>query len=62
MNFPPVPKDLLDNLTKHFPNQVPEITDVDREVWAKVGEQRVIRFLAKKFEEQNENILEHKVT
>lgn len=61
MKNPLVDKHLLDSLTEQFPDRVPEMTDVDREVWAKVGEQRVIRFLKRLFEEQNENILNQKV-
>jgi hypothetical protein len=62
MQFPPIDKVLLDTLRTQFPDQVPEITDSDREVGAKIGEQRVIRFLARVFEEQTENILTQKVT
>ena len=62
MQFPPIDKVLLDTLRRQFPDQVPEITDSDREVGAKIGEQRVIRFLARVFEEQTENILNQKVT
>lgn len=57
-----IEKHLIDALTEQFPNRVPEISDTDREVWAKVGEQRVIDFLKRVYEEQNENILEQKVT
>jgi len=62
MKFPIVDKVLIDALSEQFPDQVPELNDSDREVWAKVGEQRVIRFLKRNFEEQNENILNQKVT
>lgn len=62
MTYPPIDKVLLDTLTKQFPNTVPDISDSDREVWAKVGEQRVIRFLMRVFEEQTENIMNQKVT
>lgn len=62
MDFPPLNKVFLDTLTKQFPNQVPDISDSDREVWCKVGEQRVISFLVRVFEEQTENILNQKVT
>jgi hypothetical protein len=45
MNLPPVDPALVEWLERKFPNKVPRIEDPEREVWAKVGEQRVIQVL-----------------
>lgn len=52
-----IPPELLQQLSAMFPNRVPDINTPDREVWAKVGEQRVIDWLRHQFNLQNENIL-----
>jgi hypothetical protein len=59
---PIIDLELLKHLVELFPDQVPNISDSDREVGAKIGEQRVIRYLKNLFEEQNENILTREVT
>lgn len=41
---------LIEELRKRFPNQVPDISTPDREVWAKVGEQRLLAFLQAEFD------------
>lgn len=43
---PYVSPELLTWLRNAFPNRLPEMTDMDREVWAKVGRQDVIRHLS----------------
>jgi hypothetical protein len=40
--LPPVDPLLVEWLERNYPNKVPGIEDSDREVWAKVGEQRII--------------------
>jgi len=55
--FPPIPKMLLEALNERFPERCPDILWEDREVWAKFGERRVVRFLNSEFKRQNENIL-----
>ena len=62
MEFPVVHKDLLDALERQFPDRSPNPSDTDRQIWMKVGNVQVIRFLRSKFEEQNENVLETQVT
>lgn len=52
--FPEVPKNLLDDLQKRFPERCPDLKDSDREVWFKVGARSVIAFLAEQFRRQNE--------
>jgi len=56
-NFPYVPKDLLEALEKLYPERTPEPEWSDREIWMRVGERRVVRFLKRIFEQQNENVL-----
>lgn len=56
--FPFVPPELVRALQEAFPDRVPELADSDREVWVKVGHQKVVRFLAKKVEEQEEALTE----
>lgn len=58
---PNIEKALIDYLSEQFPDQVPNITDSDREVGAKIGEQRIIRHLKGIYEEQNENIITQEV-
>lgn len=59
--FAEVPAELLDALIKQFPDQCPDVTTPVDEVRARAGEQRVIRFLRRMFEEQNDNILTREV-
>lgn len=58
MNIPPISKELLESLSALYPDRCPEPTDSERDIWIKVGQVSVIRFLEHKFEEQNENTLE----
>ena len=52
-----VPTALLEELEQRFPDQCPSKEDTNREVWIKVGQVEVIRFLRKQHELQNRNIL-----
>ena len=52
-NFPLVPRPLLERLEKVFKNEVPLFSDTNREVWAKAGEQRVLKLLRDHFNKQN---------
>lgn len=56
-SLPVVPQDLLEALEKRFPDRCPDPQWTDREIWMRVGEQRVIRFLRSVFNQQNENIM-----
>lgn len=60
--FPIVDIQLLEALIEQFPNRCPKRDDPDRVIWIKVGHQEIIEFLKVKFKEQNENILNSKVT
>lgn len=54
--LPDIPKALLEELERRFPDRAPELSLSDREVWAKAGEARLIRFLRHQFDEQNRSI------
>jgi hypothetical protein len=42
---------LLAELQKRFPNRAPDLTTPDREVWASAGEQRLIDFLQREYDD-----------
>lgn len=58
--FPPVPKVILEELEKRFPDICPEPTLSNDEIRFKQGQVSVIRFLRTTFDFQNRNILENK--
>lgn len=60
--FPIVDYILLEALKERYPNRCPNVDDPDRKIWVKVGHQEIISFLERMFKEQNENILDRKVT
>lgn len=45
MKLPPVDPSLVEHLERKWPNSVPDLDASDREVWAAVGRQEVIRYL-----------------
>lgn len=55
--FPPIPAELLRWLQENYPERHPDIDISERELWAQVGERRLIRGLSRIFEEQTDNIL-----
>lgn len=59
-DFPPIPKALMDELQKRFPDTLPEIFTPLEQIRALQGEQRVIRFLKHQYELQNTTVLEKK--
>lgn len=54
--FPQVPKELLEELEKRFPDRVPDPTACPK---VSFGNVQVIRFLRTQFNQQQENILEN---
>lgn len=54
---PPIPAELLQWLQEQYPERHPDINITERELWAEVGERRLIRGLSRIFEEQTDNIL-----
>lgn len=59
--FPPIPKNLLDELKKRFPNKVPTNKSFTWEDFRFLqGQISVINLLEKHFEIQNKTVLESK--
>jgi hypothetical protein len=59
--FPVVPLDLLQELEKRFPERTPDLHLSIDEIRHRGGETSVVRFLRRKYEEQEENVLSMKV-
>ncbi len=57
LDFPPIPKPLMDKLDEMYPERCPESSQLDREIWIRVGERKVIRKLLAEFKRQNETVL-----
>lgn len=43
---------LLDALDRLHPERCPDTSDTDREIWVKVGQRKVVRFLHEQFKRQ----------
>lgn len=56
--FPPVSAELLSALEEKFPDRLPTAVPSESHMGMLVGEQNVVRYLRKQFEEQNKTILE----
>ena len=59
LTLPTISKELLDVLNVLFPEQTPDLSMETKEIYYKIGQRSVIRFLNKKYEEQNINIMEN---
>ncbi len=57
--FPPLNEDLIHELNRRYPERTPELDWTDRDIWVRVGERRVVRFLNEMFTRQQENLLEN---
>ena len=53
VEYPSIPKDLLDRLDTQYPEKAPDPKDTEREVWMKAGERRVVRKLLIEFKRQH---------
>ena len=58
--FPSIDKAILEALKELFPNVSPPLNWSEKEVWYKSGQSSVVEFLKRKFDEQNETIIEDK--
>jgi hypothetical protein len=58
--FPPIDKALILALDKLFPNESADINLLEKYIWYKSGQVSVVNFLKRKFDEQNETIIEDK--
>jgi hypothetical protein len=56
--FPPITKELLEELEKRFSDLMPDFNDSIETIRFKQGQVSVIRFLRTTFDSQNRNILE----
>jgi hypothetical protein len=53
--FPPLTEQLIAALATQFPDRSADLDWGEKEVWFKAGQVSVIRWLAAKYEEQQEN-------
>jgi len=56
--FPPIDEQLVAALGAKFPDQAPSLQMTEKEVWFDAGRADVVRWLALKLEEQNQQNLE----
>ena len=52
--FPPIDERLIAALASEFRDQAPDLDHNEKEVWFKAGQVSVVRWLASKYEEQQE--------
>lgn len=52
-SFPPVPLALIEELEKRFPDRIPDDVQEHTSFAELVGQQKVIRFLRREFDKQN---------
>lgn len=52
--IPAIDERLVSALAEQFPDQAPSLELADREVWFRSGQVSVVRWLAKRLEEQRE--------
>lgn len=55
--FPPIDEQLVSGLGKQFPDQAPDLDMTEKEIWFKAGQVSVIRWLARRYEDQQEQNL-----
>jgi len=58
--LPVITNELLEALDELFPEKTPEINMEPKEMYFRIGQRRVVRFLHQKQKEQSENIMEKK--
>jgi len=55
--IPPLSPELVEALDKRFPERCPDRSWSDREIWIRVGQREVVRFLIEELKQQQETIL-----
>lgn len=60
VKLPVITDELLEALDNLFPERTPEINMEPKEMYFKIGQRSVVRFLHQKQKEQSENIMEKK--
>ena len=58
--LPVITKELLDGLDALFPEKTPEINMEPKEMYYRIGQRSVVRFLHAEAKKQSENLLEKK--
>ena len=58
--LPVLTDDLLKALDQYFPERTPDINMEPKEMYYRIGQRSVVRFLYQKQKEQSENIMEKK--
>jgi len=58
--LPVITKELLEALDELFPERTPEINMEPKEMYFRIGQRSVVRFLHQAHKNQSENILEKK--
>jgi len=58
--LPIISKDLLEALDELFPEKTPDINMEPKEMYFRIGQRSVVRFLHQAHKNQSENILEKK--
>lgn len=56
--FPYLSRELVEELERRFPDKLPPIDTPQREIDCRIGNVEVVRFIRRKFEEQENNPLE----
>lgn len=57
METPAITQELIDYLSRQFPDKCPDVIDTERTIWVNVGAAGVVRHLQRVKEDQEENIL-----
>ena len=60
LNVPHISKEMLDALDVLFPERTPEINMDMKEIYFRIGQRSVIRYLHTEAKKQSENIMEKK--
>ena len=58
LNVPHISKEMLDALDVLFPEKTPEINMDMKEIYFRIGQRSVVRFLHQQKKEQDNNIME----
>ena len=58
LNVPHISKEMLDALDVLFPERTPEINMDMKEIYFRIGQRSVVRFLHQQKKEQDNNIME----
>lgn len=52
LKLSPIPKDLLEDIQRLFPNRCPKEQDSERRIWMDAGKQELITFLQVQYQRQ----------